>query len=157
MTSKTLPIIKIKPAHDRRIIAGNPWIFSNEIDNFNSLKNLEAGSLVSIDLPNSKNFAMGYFNPHSLIATRILSYEFDLKIDENFFIKKITIAQNLRNKFLENFNNQHFYRLVNSCGDNLSGLIIDRFDNIFICQISTAGMDKLKNHIINALLKIYPP
>jgi len=152
---QTNATVKIKAHHEKRLVEGHPWVFSNEIENFSSIKNLPAGSLVKIEIFKQPNFALAYFNPHSLIACRIISYDTNEEINEKFFIKKISQALNLRQKFFTQAE-EKFYRLINSEGDNLAGLIIDRFDNIFICQISTAGMENLKNFIIGALKNIFP-
>jgi 23S rRNA (cytosine1962-C5)-methyltransferase len=147
-----LPKLKIKPRSEIRIVHGNPWIFSNEIENFSELKTLEKGSLVEVIIKKKESFALAYFNPHSLIAARILSYNSQEKIDEDFFVKKILTALSLREKFF----NKAFYRLIHSEGDFLPGLIIDRFDDIFSCQISTAGMEKLTPILLAALKIIFP-
>ncbi|MBU6339094.1 MAG: class I SAM-dependent rRNA methyltransferase [Rickettsiales bacterium] len=147
-----LPKLKIKQRSEIRIVQGHPWIFSNEIENFSEIKSLEKGSLVEIVIKKNESFALAYFNPHSLIAARILSYNTNEKIDENFFFDKITKAKNLREKFFD----KPFYRLIHSEADFLPGLIIDRFDNILSCQISTAGMEKLSEILVSALNKIFP-
>ena len=148
---KNIAKVIVKAHHEKRLIEGNPWIFSNEIENFSSLKNLEKGSLIEVEIYKQPHFALAYFNPNSLISCRILSYNSVEKIDESFFVKKINKAQILREKFFD----KPFYRLVNSEGDRLPGLIIDRFDNIFVCQISTAGMENLKPFLILALKEIF--
>lgn len=147
----TYPKLIIKAHHEKRLIAGNPWIFSNEIENFSALKNLPKGQIVLVKIHNNPEFALAYFNPHSLIAGRILTHNISQKIDESFLVEKITQAQNLRQKFF----NKPFYRLVNSEGDYLPGLVIDRYGDIFIIQISTAGMEVLKEQIILALREIF--
>lgn len=147
-----LPILKIKKHQEIRLIKGGAWIFSNEIENFAALKNLEKGALVEVEIRDSQKFAIAYFNPHSLIAARILTHNCSEEIDEDFFIRKISAAKILRDKFLS----EPFYRLIHSESDFLPGLIIDRFDNVFCCQTSTAGMEKLSEVICDALQKIFP-
>ena len=147
----TYPKLIIKAHHEKRLIAGNPWIFSNEIENFSALKNLEKGQIVLVKIHNNPEFALAYFNPHSLIAGRILTHNISQKIDEGFLVEKISQAQNLRQKFFD----KPFYRLINSEGDYLPGLVIDRYGDIFIIQISTAGMEILKPQIILALREIF--
>lgn len=150
---KELPKLHLKPRHEIRLVQGSPWIYSNEIDNFASLKNLPAGSLVEIHIPKHKEaFALGYFNPRQLIAARILSYNVHDKIDEEFFIRKISAAKNLREKFFD----KPFYRLIHSEADGLAGLVVDRFDDVFSCQITTCGMENLREFIISALQKTFP-
>lgn len=144
--------LKIKKHQEIRIIKGSPWIFSNEIENFAEIKSLEKGSIVEVIIKENQSFGIAYFNPHSLIAARILTYNCNEKIDLEFFVKKFFDAKILREKFFD----KPFYRLVHSEGDFLPGLIIDRFDNVFSCQISTAGMEKLKDIICLALEKVFP-
>lgn len=144
--------LRIKRHSEVRIVRGNPWIFSNEIENFSALKKLEKGTLVKVIINKDDELGLAYFNPHSLIAARILSHNVNEKIDEEFFIKKISAAQKLREKFFE----KPFYRLIHSEADFLPGLVIDRFGYVLSCQISTAGMEKLSEILISALLKIFP-
>lgn len=149
--------LKIKKGCEIRIIKGSPWIFSNEIENFAALKSLPKGALVEVEIKKdftfAKNsFALAYFNPHSLIAARILTYDATQKIDEDFFAEKILNALALRQKFFD----KPFFRLVHSEADFLPGLVIDCFGEVLVCQISTAGMENLSEFLVAALTKIFP-
>lgn len=145
------PQLQLKNHFQLRALQGSPWIFSNEISNFAELKKLPIGSIVEVNTAKNQFFALAYFNPHSLISARILSYQKNDLIDENFFTKRILQAKTLREKFYS----QPFYRLIHSEGDQLPGLVIDRFDNVFVCQISTAGLQNLVDHVKNSLIKIF--
>ena len=150
---KTTPTaLKIKRHHEIRIVKGHPWIFSNEIENFPSLKSLEKGTILEVQIKRDEPFALAFFNPHSLIAGRILTYDVKQEIDENFLIQKISAAKKMREKFFD----KPFYRLIHAEADFLPGLIIDRFDNVLSCQISTAGMENLSDFLILALKKLFP-
>jgi 23S rRNA (cytosine1962-C5)-methyltransferase len=144
--------LRIKRHSELRIVRGHPWIFSNEIENFAALKGLEKGTIIEVVINKDDSFAIAYFNPHSLIAARILTYDLNQKIDENFFIEKISSAKALREKFFD----KPFYRLIHSEADFLPGLVIDRYNDVLSCQISTAGMEKLSPILISALEKIFP-
>lgn len=144
--------LKIKKHQEVRIVKGSPWIFSNEIENFSEIKTLEKGSIVEVIIKGNQSFAIAYFNPNSLIAARILTYNCSEKINLDFFVQKISAAQILRNKFFT----KPFYRLIHSEGDFLPGLVIDRFGDVFSCQISTAGMEKLTEIICLALKTVFP-
>ncbi len=144
--------LRIKRHSEIRIVKGHPWIFSNEIENFSALKNIEKGSLIMVQINKDDDFALAYFNPHCLIAARILTHDLTQKIDEDFFIEKILAAKNLREKFYD----KPFYRLIHSEADFLPGLVVDRFGDVLSCQISTAGMEKLSPILISALEKIFP-
>jgi 23S rRNA (cytosine1962-C5)-methyltransferase len=146
------PKLRIKHHNELRIVKGHPWIFSNEIENFAELKTLEKGTIVDVEIKKGETFATAYFNPHSLIAARIISSNPKEKIDEEFFSKRILAAKNIREKFFD----KPFYRLIHSEADFLPGLVIDRFDNVLSCQISTAGMENLAPILISALEKIFP-
>ncbi len=147
-----IPQLKIKKHHEIRIVKAHPWIFSNEIENFSELKSLKKGSLVKVIIKKDEQFALAYFNPHSLIAARILTYDTAEEINEDFFVKRILSAKSLREKFFE----KPFYRLIHSEADFLPGLIIDRFGDVFSCQISTAGMEEMAEMLVAALVKIFP-
>jgi len=147
-----LPKLIVKARSEIRIVHNNPWIFSNEIENFSEVKKLEKGSLVEVIIKKDQSFGIAYFNPHSLIAARILSYNSAQEINENFFIEKISSALASRQKFFD----KPFYRLIHSEGDFLPGLVLDRFGDVFSCQISTAGMEKLTPILISALKKLFP-
>lgn len=148
----SLPKLLIKLRSEVRIVQGSPWIFSNEIENFSEVKKLEKGSLVEVVIKKTQSFGVAYFNPHSLISARILSHDVAQKIDENFFIEKISNALKLREKFFD----KPFYRLIHSESDFLPGLVIDRFGDVFSCQISTAGMENLIPVLTTSLIKIFP-
>ncbi len=145
-----LPVINIKKEHSLRLETGSPWVFSNEINNFSQLKSIPIGSLVQINIANQP-FALGYFNYNSLISARILSKNIHQKIDASFFIQKIQEALILRQKFYQHPN----YRIIHSEADGLPGLIVDRFNNIFVCQISTAGMQNLQTVFVEAMNHVF--
>jgi len=145
-----LPVINIKKEHSLRLETGSPWVFSNEIANFSDLKTIACGSLVQINLANQP-FALGYFNYQSLISARILTKNVKQKIDVNFFVDKIQQALSLRQKFYQHPN----YRLIHSEADGLAGLIVDRFGNTFVCQISTAGMQNLQTIFTEAMQIVF--
>ena len=92
MTTLPLPQLRIKRHSELRIVKGNPWIFSNEIENFSAIKNLKKGSLVEVVINKDDSFGLAYFNPHSLIAARILSHNLNQKIDENFFVETFCLG-----------------------------------------------------------------
>lgn len=140
--------IIIKKNFDKRIRFGHLWIFSNELA---EIPRLEPGSIVEVENQNGEKFGLGYYNPHTLIAVRLVKTENE--IDEQFFIKRILACKKLREQF---YPDETCFRLVYSESDSLPGLIIDKYDNYFSLQILTAGMYRLKEMIINALLSLFP-
>lgn len=148
-----LPRIRLKKGEDRRIRAGHPWIFSNEIDNkITPLKSFAKGSEVVIETNEGAFLGVAYVNPHSLIACRLISRIPNERLDLNFLVKKIQQALYLRETLFV----APFYRLVYAEADGLPGLIIDRFANDFVVQINTAGMEQKSEWIIQALCQLFP-
>ncbi|MCE3255553.1 MAG: SAM-dependent methyltransferase [Rickettsiaceae bacterium] len=144
-------LIKIKKGQDRKINAGHPWVYSNEIEPSPSLAEIGSGALVKVVNCFGNFLGTGYYNRHSLIAVRILSRTENQEINQNFLVKKIQSALEVRQKFFP----QSYYRLIHSEADGLPGLIIDRFDNLLVLQIATAGMENLLELLIAALNTIF--
>lgn len=150
MTTKT---IRLKKGEDRRIKAGHPWIFSNEIDTAATpMKNFTVGEEVVIEAHDNTMIGSAYVNPHSLIAGRVISRDPNERMDIDFFIRRITDAFNLRQLMFD----KPYYRLVFSEADGLPGLVVDRFGNDLVMQINTAGMDHKTDLIAKALRTVLP-
>jgi 23S rRNA (cytosine1962-C5)-methyltransferase len=146
------PVIRVRPREDRRIRNGVPWVFSNEIVMDAAAKSLAPGTLVELLSAEGARLACGYFNSRSLISVRLLGPS-ETEIDEDFFAARFTRANRLR----ECFYSSPFFRMVNAEGDGLPGLIIDRFGEICVVQITTAGMENLLTPIIAALDRAVSP
>lgn len=146
--------IRLKKNEQRRLTAGHLWVFSNEIDTkFTPIQSIIPGELVEIENSRGEKIGIAYLNPHSLIAARMLTLDVTTEVDENFFIQRIHNAQKLRDRLFVD----PFYRLVYGESDRLPGLIIDRFNQHFVVQITTAGMERLKSHIVSALQNLFKP
>src|SRR4029078_10976421 len=102
-------------------------------------KALPPGSMVEVWGDDGINLGTGYFNPHSLIAARILRPRATAPIDEDFFNERVTAALALRTKLFD----APYYRLIHGEADGLPGLIVDRFGDTLVVQSRTAGMDKV--------------
>jgi 23S rRNA (cytosine1962-C5)-methyltransferase len=95
--------------------------------------------------------ARGYYNPNTDIAIRILTHNPEEAIDASFLRQRIRNARDLRRVFDPAQTNA--YRLVHSEGDGLPGLVVDQYADILVAQIHTAGMEKLRPLIIDALMQ----
>jgi 23S rRNA (cytosine1962-C5)-methyltransferase len=141
------PKLRIHPKHGARIRSGSPWVYSNEIVMDKASKALAPGTLVQIVDDKQGQYGTAYFNPHSLIAARILSPKTDAKIDVNFFREHVDRARLLRDKLF----GAPFYRLIHAEADFCPGLVVDRFHDVLVAQSGTAGMDALAPLWIEAL------
>ena len=116
-------------------------------------KALPAGSVVTLTDAGGEILGTAHFNSHTLIAARLLSTAGDAVIDAAFIADRLKAALTLREKLFA----RPFYRLVHAEADNLPGLIIDRFDDVFVVQPNTAGMNTLMPEIAAALATIATP
>lgn len=145
--------IRLKKGEDRRIRAGHPWIFSNEIDTkATPLKTFSPGDDVEVAAHDGALLGRAYLNPHSLIAARLYTRNPQQTIDQDFIQQKLNTALTLRQQLF----NKPYYRLVFSEADGLPGVVIDRFHQHLVVQINTAGMEKHKDQLIAALQSILP-
>lgn len=146
--------LRLKKNEERRLRAGHVWVFSNEVDTkATPLKGFEAGQPVLIEAHNGKPVGTGYINPNSLICARLVSRNTDYILDRSLIIHRLNIALGLRERL---YDTPH-YRLVHGEGDGLPGLVVDRFGDIVVVQITTAGMEAVKDALIEALDKVLRP
>ena len=150
----TFPELRLKPREDRRLSAGHLWVFSNEVDTARTpLTGFEPGSLCRVVSDRDKFLGYAYVNPASLISARILSRDAQHAPDRSLFVHRIQVAQSLRRSLYE----KPFYRLVYGESDGMPGLVLDRFGDVVVGQIATAGMEAMKKQIEEAVAKVINP
>ncbi len=132
--------------------AGAPWAFSNEIVMSGGPKSFTPGTVVELLGDDGAALGMGYFNPKSLIAVRLLGPP-GADIGVPFFVEKFARAKALRERFYDT----PFYRLVHAEADGLPGLVIDRFGDTCVVQVTTAGMERLTLDMLEALDTVIAP
>jgi 23S rRNA (cytosine1962-C5)-methyltransferase len=147
------PSIHLLPGQDRRPRAGHPWIFSNELRMDAAAKALPPGEPVCLISSDGKPLAIALFNPHSLIAARVITRNKDATIDATFVERRLARALRLRERLFE----QPYYRLAHAEADGLPGLVVDRFGDVVVCQLNAAGMAGLEPAIIEALERLLAP
>lgn len=143
--------LRLKRGQERRILEGSLWVFSNQVDD--PLREYQPGEIVHLTTRGGRFLGTGYVNPHSLIAFRLLSKE-ETEIDADFFRRRLEQAKQLRRMILPG---EEALREVFSESDGLPGLIVDRYAEILVISIATAGMDRLRDVICEALQTVYQP
>ena len=133
-----------------RIANGHPWIYGNEIEKI--VGEPAAGDIVEVFYYDKKYVGRGYINQQSQISIRLLTRKHD-NINDDFFLNRIKQAWNYRQKlgYTENC------RLVFGEADYLPALVIDKFNNYFVIQTLSFGIEKWKPAIVNALQEIFSP
>ena len=144
-----LPVLRLKRNEDRRLQAGHLWVFSNEVDAQQTpLPKFTPGELVRVLAHNDRALGLAYVNPQSLICARLLG---TWKLpDAAWFAARIRIALALRERLYAD----PYYRVVYGEADGLPGLVIDRYGAQCVVQIGTAGMERLKAPIQDAVLQV---
>lgn len=146
--------LKLKKNQERRLRGGHCWVYSNEIDTAATpLKGFEQGQPVDIFNYQDKWLGSGYVNPHSLICARLVSRDREHPLSGSLLVHRLKIALNLRERFFPG----PYYRLVFGESDGLPGLVIDRYGDVAVVQVTTAGMELLKDEIVQALGKVIKP
>jgi 23S rRNA (cytosine1962-C5)-methyltransferase len=148
------PPIYLKRGRHDRILHGHPWIYGNEIERVNERGGGAAKkNLVDVFESNGKFIGRGYYNPKSQIAVRLLTRKKKEEIDIDFFRRRLTdcLVHRQRWGYSKNF------RLVFGEADFLPALIIDCFENVFVIQTLSLGMDLWKEEIVSVLQSEFTP
>ena len=134
-----------------RVTGGHPWVFSNEVKG--DLKKLTPGAAVALQAGNGKPLGYGFVNPRSLIAARILSTT-ETAFDAAFFRRKLEAADALRKRFRPGASS---YRLCYGESDGVPGLVVDRFEDVYVVQSHAAGIDVRADAVVAALVEQFKP
>jgi 23S rRNA (cytosine1962-C5)-methyltransferase len=148
---ESLPTVLLKPGEADRIVAGHPWIYQSEILRLTTP--VGDGEIVQVKDHRQRFLGVGFFNSKSKINVRVLASE-RVEIDEHFFEERIRAALAVRQKHLPDATS---FRVVNAESDFLSGLVVDKYEDVLVVQISSLGMDKRKAQIVTVLQKIFSP
>ncbi len=148
---ETLASVILKPGEADRIVAGHPWIYHSEILRLTAT--VADGDLVQVKDHRQRLLGAGFYNSKSKINVRLLGAD-RVTVDKEFFEERILDALAVRQKHLPGATS---FRVVNAESDFLSGLIVDKYEDVLVVQISALGMDRRKELIAAALQKIFSP
>src|SRR5215831_18088871 len=144
--------LHLRSGKDRPVRLGHPWIFSGAIRDLDAA--LEPGSIVRVHAADGSVLGVGYVNPRCAIAVRMLS-RVDEAIDAAFIRRRVAAALGLRSRVVGG--DTTAYRLINGEGDGLPGVLVDRYADVLVLQCLTAGADRLKPWLLDALLADVAP
>ena len=129
-------------------------MFSNEIDVERSpLTAFEPGEPCAILDYTGKGIGIGYVNPNSLICARLITRGLKHPFDKSLLVHRINIALSLRERIYP----EPYYRMVFGESDALPGLTVDRYGDVLVAQATTAGMERMKDAVAEALVKVLKP
>jgi 23S rRNA (cytosine1962-C5)-methyltransferase len=116
-------------------------------------KALPSGSLVTLRTDNGRTLGVATFNPHTLVAARLLDRDAGRRIDRDFLARRLKRALAIRERLYD----APFYRLVHAEADGIPGAIVDRFGDVVVAQLNTAGMTRLEPELVAALETVLAP
>ena len=153
MSTINYPEVTLKKGREAALFRGHPWIFSGAIAEVKGKP--VVGDIVLAKDSNGKYLALGFFNPRTDIAFRILTKNCEEKVTPSFWQGRLNEACKLRQRIINGETNA--YRLINAEGDGFPGLIVDVYGSTLVISIAIAGMEKQKNDILNALISQLKP
>lgn len=140
-------LVRLARGREPRVLAGHLWIFAGEIADVQGRP--EAGDLVDIRTGSGRFVGRGFFNPHSKIRVRLLTFRHE-PIDETWWAARIASAAALRRRIVADTN---AYRLIHGESDLLPGLIVDRYGDVLVMQTLSFGMDRRKELLADLLMR----
>jgi len=146
-----LSTVLLKPGEADRVLAGHPWIYHGSI--IRLTQPAADGDLVQVKDHRQRLLGVGFYNSKSKINVRMIAPE-RVEVNQAFFEERIRTALAIRRRHLPEASS---FRVVNSESDLLSGLIVDKYENVLVVQTSALGMDRRKADIVAALQSIFSP
>jgi 23S rRNA (cytosine1962-C5)-methyltransferase len=147
----TLPTAYLKAGEADRVLAGHPWIYEGSL--LRLTREPADGDVIQVKDHRRRFLGVGFYNSKSRIRIRVLCSE-RRDLDELFFENRLRAALDHRRRFLPDASS---FRLVNAEGDLLSGLIVDKYEDVLVVQMSSMGMDRRKALITRVLQRLLKP
>ncbi len=147
------PDVRLAAGRQKRMRAGHPWAYSNEIQMTREVKAIAPGTIVALRDHAGGGIGAATFNPHPLISARRLTADPEAEIDRAFLAARLRAALALRERLFE----APYYRLAWSEADGLPGLVLDRYGEVCVLQLNTAGMDRLAGPLMEAVDDVLAP
>jgi 23S rRNA (cytosine1962-C5)-methyltransferase len=152
--ASAFPTLVLKPREERRLQAGHLWIFSNEVDIAASpLTGFEPGDHVAVRSSGGRFLGYAYVNPRTLISARLVGRDPEQPPGKSLLVHRLRAALALRERLYP----APYYRLAYGEGDYLPGLVVDRYGDVLVAQLNTAGMDAMRAHVQDALVDVAAP
>ena len=143
-----LATIRMKPKRDRSLRHRHPWVFSGAVSAVDG--GPPPGTIVDVVAADGAFLARGYYNEASSICFRALTWDPDETIDDAWWYRRVRNALDARHDILDG-EDTTACRLVYAESDGLPGLVVDRYADVLVVQILTAGIDRVRGIIVDVL------
>jgi 23S rRNA (cytosine1962-C5)-methyltransferase len=145
--------VYLQPGREKSLKRKHPWIFSKAIKKVKGKPAL--GDTVKVYSNDGQYLATAAYSPDSQIRARIWSFDESEQIDKAFFVKRFSRALDARSLVIQEGGLSGF-RLSAAESDGLPGITVDKFDNYLVCQLLSAGAERHKGDIVQALCELFP-
>ena len=146
--------VKLKKGKEKAVKQLHPWVFSGAIEIVSGKPG--NGDIVSVTDSKGEFLAYGFYNAQSRVAVRLLEWNEQKAIDDDWWRERIHKAIQSRQDLIAN-EKTNTYRLIFSEADFLPGLIVDRYADYLSVQILTSGIELHKEVILNELQTLLNP
>ncbi len=147
LSDKPTGRVRLVRGREHIVLAGYLWIYAGHIAEVAGEP--APGDLVDVRTHSGRAIGRGFFNPHSKIRVRLLTFR-DEPIDEKFWISRIAAAQALRRHVVSGTT---ACRLIHGESDLLPGLIVDRYADVLVMQTLSSGMERRKELLADLLMR----
>ncbi|MBO5525644.1 MAG: class I SAM-dependent rRNA methyltransferase [Clostridia bacterium] len=144
--------VTLKKGEEKRIVAGHSWVYANEVADVKKEDTDKNGALAAVYAHDGRFIGKGYINHASKILVRIFirGKEEDSK---ELYLERIRKA----NDYRRSLGYENAYRMVFAEADDLPALIIDRYDDVYVMQCLSLGIEKRKSLIVECLVELFAP
>lgn len=147
-----MPKVVLLPGHVQPVWAGHPWIFAQAVARIEG--GATPGDPIDVVDPRGNWLGRGLYSPGSAIVVRICSRISDVALDPSFFVSRLERAIERRSVLGLPSQRTNAYRVVNAEGDDLPGLIVDRYADTAVVQFGTIGMKQRQGLIVDTLVRL---
>lgn len=141
----------LKPGRDKSVLHRHPWIFSGAVGSVEGQP--ASGETVAVISATGTRLGLAAFSPVSSIRARMWTFNEDEDITPDFFDARISQATTLRNHIIPG-GETNAMRLVHAESDGLPGIIVDRYADVLVVQLLTAGAEAWREDLLTCLTKI---
>jgi 23S rRNA (cytosine1962-C5)-methyltransferase len=147
-------VVRLKKGKEKAVKQLHPWVFSGAVEQVKGKP--ENGEIVTVTDNQGEFLAYGFYNDQSRVAVRLLEWDQQVEINEEWWRMRIGKAVQARQDLMKN-EDTNTYRLIFSEADFLPGLIVDRFADYLSVQILTSGIERNKAVILDELQQLLGP
>jgi len=150
-----MAVVTLKAGHVQPVWAGHPWVYAQAVERIEG--GATAGDEVIVRDGRGNELGRGLYSPGSAIVVRVFSRDASERIDGALIARRIEAATERRRALHLPSPATTGFRLVHAEGDDLPGLIVDCFGNVLVMQISTVGIKRREDLVLDALETSWRP